>query len=267
MSQIKDRDKPIGIFDSGVGGLTVLKEINTLMPDENIIYFGDTARVPYGSKSTDTIIRYSHENMHFLLSKNIKLAVVACNTASSVALNELKKFYRIPIIGVVEPGAREAVNTGAANIGIIGTKRTIRSGSYTEHIKKLSKKTNIYKKACPLFVPLIEEGIINDPITELIIKKYLNNIMKKISVMVLGCTHYPLIKDKIKEIYPDVSLVDSSIETAKSVKKMLISEKIKRTQKKGNIEFFVSDKTETFSKLGRIILGKKLQKIQINRFS
>ena len=191
---------PVGIFDSGVGGLTVMKEITKLLPDENIIYLGDTARVPYGTRSPETVIKYSFKNTRFLLSQGIKVLVVACNTASSVSLGLLRDEFSIPIIGVVEPGAKAAAaSTGTKKVAVIGTETTINSGAYERAIKAIDDSIDVKGIACPLFVPLIEEGWIEGDVVTLTAGKYLSSIMhNSVDSIVLCCTHYPMIKNIIK---------------------------------------------------------------------
>ena len=179
----------IGVFDSGIGGLTVLKEIRKVLPNEKIYYFGDTARVPYGEKTKELIIRYSKEIVEFLLEKDVSAIVVACNTATALALKELKEIFKIPIIGV-------------------GTKATINSEKYTEEIKLFNAEAEVFQKACPLFVPAVEEGILNGKLVNQIIKTYLDDFNEKIDTLILGCTHYPLLKEAISKIYPNIKIVD-----------------------------------------------------------
>lgn len=220
------KDGPIGIFDSGVGGLLVLKEITKIMPNEDIIYFGDTARLPYGSKSPHTIIRFSIENIVYLSSFNVKAVVVACNTATAIASDFLHNFIKIPIIGVVEPGAKAAIQvTKSKQIGVIGTNTTVKMKAYTRALKKLDPSINVYEIATPLLVHLVEENWINRKITKSILKEYLTPFKEKgIDTLILGCTHYPFLSKAIQEIMPDVALIDSSHETALSVKIILESD-------------------------------------------
>jgi len=212
-------NRPIGIFDSGVGGLTVLKELAKVLPKEDIIYFGDTARVPYGTKSHDTIVRFSIENVLFLLRFNVKLIIIACNTSSSVALAALKRNFKVPIVGVIEPGADEAVGISRnGRIGIIGTSTTVRSLSYNKYILKKNRLAKIFSVSCPLFVPFVEEGWIDKRVTSDVIREYLAPLKRKsIDTLVLGCTHYPLLKERIKKFMGSrLSIVDSAVSTAKA---------------------------------------------------
>ncbi len=251
------KELPIGIFDSGVGGLTVLKSIMKALPTENFIYFGDTARVPYGTKSQKTIIKYSVENAKLLLKFGIKLLVVACNTSSAYALEILKEELEIPVIGVVKPGASAAVKASKSKrIGVIGTTATIKSEAYRKEILSLEPFAKVFGKACPLLVPLIEEGWIEDEITELVVRRYLKDIIEKeVDTIVLGCTHYPLIKNVIQKSCQGINLVDSAEETAKVVERT-----VSRSRKgSGEIKILVSDKTERFERIAEMIFGKKVE--------
>lgn len=248
---------PIGVFDSGVGGLTVVREIMRQSPNESIIYFGDTARVPYGSKSKKTIITYSRQIVKFLQRQNVKAIVIACNTASALALDVVKEELDIPVIGVVEPGAKVATSTTKnGNIGIIGTEATINSGIYNSYIKTINPELNVYGKACPLFVPLVEEGWISDPVTSVVAKRYLDEISQyNIDTLVLGCTHYPLIRHTIGDTVGDkVSLVNPAYETARSLKEVLISNGIESEAKDATHKFFVSDGAKKFQGFANTIL-------------
>ncbi|OQY09205.1 MAG: glutamate racemase [Fusobacteriia bacterium 4572_132] len=255
----------IGVFDSGLGGLTVVKEIMKLLPNEKIIYFGDTARVPYGSKSELVIKKYSLEITKFLKTKDIKILVVACNTATAMAIKKIREVVDIPVVGVIEPGSRRAVKTSEnGNIGIIGTSGTINSNSYKKAIKKINQNINVLQKACPLFVPLIEEGMLNDFITEEIIKRYLMEFKEKIDTLVLGCTHYPLIKKAIKKVLGnEIILIDSAEETAIEVREILYSKRLLRNDKSEKSEFYVSDAPQKFTEIGEIFLGKELGEVKL----
>jgi glutamate racemase len=257
-----NRTNPIGIFDSGIGGLTVLKAVSRLMPNENIVYFGDTARVPYGSKSNDTVIEYSLQAANFLLRKNIKLLVVACNTASSVAMKELKRFLTIPVIGMIEPGAKAALQVSKNGIiGVIGTRATINNKAYSNELKKLNSKIKVYEKACPLFVPLAEEGWINHKATLLVAKEYLSELReKKIDSLVLGCTHYPILIDTIKKVIgKNVKLIDSGTPAARLVEDYLNGRQLRnQSVHQGNSEFYVSDVPAKFREVAERFLGRKI---------
>lgn len=219
-----DRNAPIGVFDSGVGGLTVMREIMRQMPDERIVYFGDTARVPYGNKSKETVIRYSQQIIRFLQTKDVKAIVIACNTASACALEAVERSLDIPIIGVISAGSRAAVEaTRNGKIGIIGTEATIRSGVYSEEMKRLREDIEVTGKPCPLFVPLVEEGLLHDSVTDEIASRYLACLKGKyIDTLVMGCTHYPLLRSTFKRLMgDDVTLVNPAYETAVELRELL----------------------------------------------
>lgn len=275
----KSDKRPIGIFDSGLGGLNVVKEIINLLPYENIVYLGDTARLPYGNKTKETIIRYSIENTKFLLSKNIKLLVIACNTSSSYAVPYIRKIYKdLKIVEVITPGARSAISlTKNYKIGVIGTKATIRSNSYTIAVKKICKHAKVYSQATPLFVPLIEEGWIDklnkksnyrvnhSYILKLLATEYLKPLKQKnVDVLILGCTHYPAIKSVIQEVMgKNVAIVDSSKEVAKVVKELLEKENMLNTNcKLPKYEFFATDDPEGFKKIGSLLLERKIVNVK-----
>ena len=258
--------RPIGIFDSGVGGLTVFSEVEKTLPREEIIYFGDTARVPYGTKSKETITKFSVENVEFLMKHNVKLVLVACNTASSLSLEFLKRCFRVPIIGVIDPGARNSVDRTRNNrIGVIGTSATISSGAYEKAIKKISSKMAVFSQNCPLFVPLVEEGWSYKSVTFEVASTYLNSLKKKkIDTLILGCTHYPLLKNVIRKVMGNkVSLVDSAGEVAKEAKSILGAGGLmnKKPGEKKH-KFFVSDEPEQFIRLGERFLNRKMKCVQ-----
>jgi glutamate racemase len=259
----------IGIFDSGVGGLTVLREIMRVLPQEDTLYFGDTARVPYGTKSPETVTRYAGEIGAFLLKRDIKLLVVACNTASAVALPSLKRQMSIPVVGVIEPGARRAVEvTRSGRIGVIGTAGTIRSSAYTRAIKRLQPEAVVLTRACPLFVPLVEEGWTDNHVARLTAQSYLQELKEAgIDTLVLGCTHYPLLKALIaEEMGSDVTLVDSAEETARTVAAILADKHLQRpASEKGNHHYYVSDIPAGFVRVGNRFLGGRLGDVfQVN---
>jgi glutamate racemase len=234
-------NRSIGIFDSGVGGLTVVKEISKRSPYENIIYFGDTARVPYGTKSRETILKYSIENALFLIEKNIKLLVVACNTASAYAVPYLQKTFQVPVLGVIEPGIEAALAaTKKGSIAVLGTKATIESGAYQDGIKVRNSDIEVIAKACPLFVPLVEEGMIDHPIVEMVVEEYLNGI--EADTILLACTHYPLLKNVIEKVTGKV-VVDSACSCAEFTEKILDKTS---NQLPGEHSFFVSDNPAKF---------------------
>ena len=222
----------IGVFDSGVGGLTVTREIMRQLPNENVVYFGDTARVPYGSKSKNNIIRFSRQIIRFLKTKNVKAIVIACNTASALALETVQQEFDIPIIGVIVPGARAAVReTRNCQIGVLGTEATIKSETYTKEIRKLMPEAEVIGKPCPLFVPLVEEGFAKHKITEEVIDIYLSDMRKsEIDTLILGCTHYPLLRSRIMAYFGEkVHIVNPAYETAMDLKKILEEQKIANT--------------------------------------
>ncbi len=260
------KNRPIGVFDSGIGGLTVLKEIIRELPHERTIYLGDTARVPYGIRSPETVIRYSFENSKFLSSKDIKLLVVACNTASSISLDAIKNTFSIPVMGVIEPGAKAAVRaTKNKKVGVIGTEATVKSNAYTKAIKAIDESIEVFSLACPLFVPLVEEGWTEGNIATLIAKQYLDAVKeKRIDTIVLGCTHYPLLKKVIAEVIGEgVRLIDSAVETSHEIKTILEILRLRREQKdKPSREFFVTDSPERFLKVGENFLGQKIENIE-----
>lgn len=254
--------RAIGIFDSGVGGLTVVRQVERLMPGEDIVYFGDTARVPYGTKSRETITRFSVENVEFLMQKNVKLVLVACNTASSLSIDFLKRCFRVPIIGVIDPGAKSAVGVTRNNrIGVIGTKATISSGAYEKAVKKINPGISVFAAGCPLFVPLAEEGWVDKPVTREIARSYLARLKaSKIDTLILGCTHYPLLRGVIQDVMGDkVMLVDSAKEVAKEAKLILDSSGLlNHGKRRGKQSFFVSDEPSGFVAVAERFLEKKI---------
>jgi len=255
----------IGIFDSGVGGLTVVKEIIHQLPNENIVYFGDTARVPYGIKSRQTVIRFSVENILLLLKHDVKLICVACNTASSLALPEIKNNFRVPVIGVITPGARQAVYASQnKRVGVIGTKGTIKSRTYETKIKQLAPKVKVTAVACPLFVPFVEEGWLCGDVVMSVAKTYLKPLINaKVDTVILGCTHYPLLRPIIQEVLGKrVTLIDSAKQVAFEVKKILASEDMLNRGKGGKHKFLVSDNPEWFSSLAKRFMGRKLTNVK-----
>lgn len=242
--------RPIGVFDSGVGGLTVVKQIMKVMPHENIIYFGDTARVPYGTKSREAVTKYSKQNVRFLLSKEVKAIIVACNTASSNSLDALRDTFDVPIFGVVVPGVEEAVrSTKNKKIGVIGTPATVRSGAYERMICEKDDEMQVFTKACPLFVPLAEEGWTDNDVARQAAKIYLEGLAATgIDSLVLGCTHYPLLKRCIGTTVGDaIKLVDPAKATAKRVKHFLEEKGLRNeSEDLGEKQFYLSDSTDTF---------------------
>ena len=264
--QQKNSQAPIGIFDSGVGGLTIAKRIFGLLPEENVIYFGDTARYPYGPRSKEIVRKFSAQNINFLLSQKVKFIVVACNTASALALNDLEECHKIPMIGVIKPGASASVEaTRNGRIGVIGTLGTISSGAYQKTIHAIDPQKKVYSVACPLFVALAEEGYINKEATNLIALEYLKPLTKrKVDTLVLGCTHYPLLKKTISETMgKEVRLIDSAEETAVEVKRALTREGLLRTGKRTPFRrFFVSDVPDRFVEVGERFLKDKIAQVE-----
>ncbi len=261
--------KSIGIFDSGVGGLTVLKEVVKVLPQEDTIYLGDTARVPYGTKSPETVTRYALQVTSFLVKRDIKLLVVACNTASAVSLAALTGHFSIPIIGVIEPGARRAASvTRSGKIGVIGTAATIQSSAYAKAIKRINREIEVVTRACPLFVPLAEEGWVDNEVARLTARTYLHGLKEEgVDTLVLGCTHYPLLKGIIAETMGEgVQLVDSAEETARSVAETLRGKDLLRpASERGNHHYFVTDVPAGFIRVGNRFLGGRLGDVyQVN---
>ncbi|MBR1692561.1 MAG: glutamate racemase [Lachnospiraceae bacterium] len=255
------KNAPIGVFDSGVGGLTVAREIMRQLPNERIVYFGDTARVPYGNKSKDTVTRYSRQIARFLLTKEVKTIVVACNTASAYALDEIEKEIHLPMIGVVKPGAKVAAEvTKNGKIGVIATQATIDSNSYSDYIKQKNPQATVLGKACPLFVPLVEEGLLEDPVTDEIAMRYLSELIDVgIDTLILGCTHYPLIRKTIGRIMGDgVTLVNPAYETARALKRQLEERNLLNEEKidlgTNQYQFFVSDDADKFKNFANSII-------------
>jgi glutamate racemase len=254
-------DGAIGIFDSGVGGLTVLHALLATLPAEDLVYLGDTGRYPYGTKSAETVTRYSVENVEFLVAKGVKMVVVACNSASSVALPALAARFALPIVGVIDAGARAAVaRTRTGRVGVIGTEATIGSGAYSRALRALRPELELYTRACPLLVPLAEEGWVDGPIPRDVVRTYLGSLQRSgIDTLVLGCTHYPLLKAVIAEVMgPDVALVDSAAETARDVARVLAEHGLARTAGAGTASFFVTDVPDRFIRIGQRFLGARV---------
>lgn len=264
--------RPIGIFDSGLGGLTVFKEIVNLMPNESIVYFGDTARIPYGSKSKETVTKFAMQNTRFLLTKNVKIVVVACNTASAYAYEALKESFDIPIIAVIEPGAKAAVKTTKnRRIGVIGTEGTIASRAFEKKILELDKSVQVFSKPCPLFVPLVEEGWTDKEVTYLVAREYLEEFKaKEIDTLVLGCTHYPFLQDVIKRVLPGVELINPAFETAKQVFRILKENNMLSSfEEEPTYYFYASDNLKKFESVASIFLNEKIkceEKIDIEKY-
>ena len=257
-------DLPIGVFDSGIGGLTVAAAMHRQLPSEDIIYLGDTARVPYGTKSDQTVNRYALECALFLLNKSVKLIVAACNTVSAVALPRLREVLRVPLIGVVDPGVEAALaNSRSGNISVIGTTATISSGAYQARLKELAPAVEVHSKACPLLVPLAEEGRIEGQILEMVLESYLGTLKRKrVDALILGCTHYPLLKPAIGKVMGEgVELIDSAETTAVAVEEALLREGLLRTHGKGSVKCYVTDVPRQFNRLAKLFFGEAVGKI------
>lgn len=260
--------RSIGVFDSGIGGLTVVRELLHQLPHESLIYFGDTARVPWGNKSPDTVRRYSREILDFLVGRDVKMVVVACNTASAHALGELQRVAPVVVEGVIEPGARAAARTSrSGRIGVIGTAGTVRSGAYARAIHAIQPDAWVAERACPLFVPLVEEGWLDHPATRLIAHEYLDPLKAEgIDTLVLGCTHYPLLKPLLAAVMgPDIALIDSAQETAASVARELASSVLQAPAvqgRGGQVHFVVSDAAAAFERVGAAFLGERVREVE-----
>ena len=258
--------KPIGVFDSGIGGLTVVRALSLRLPHENIVYFGDTARVPYGPKSSQVVREYAAQDTEFLIGRDVKMVVVACNTVSSVALDVVQKHAHIPVVGVIVPGARAAAGaTRKKRIGVIGTAVTIASNAYANAIRQFDREATVVGQPCPLFVPLAEEGWLHHAATELVANEYLFPLkLQKIDTLVLGCTHYPLLRDIIGGVFgEDVLLIDSGEAAAEEVDTLLGVHGLRNTSThKAHLQFFLSDFPQKFTEIGERFLGQKLGKVR-----
>lgn len=266
-------NRPIGVFDSGLGGLTVLKEIMSSMPGESIVYFGDNGRAPYGNKSKETVLKYTFQDIRFLLNQDIKMIVIACNTASACSIKQVKNTFDIPVIEVIEPGSTAAVRETKNNkVGVIGTTNTINSDVYENAIQLIDNNIQVFSKACPLFVPLAEEGWWENDIAERIAKEYLLGLKEyDIDTLVLGCTHYPILYNTInKVIGPEVSLVSSAQEVARVVKNLIAENNIARDPGVEPVyRYYTSDNVELFESFGSRILGKEIhavEKVDIEKY-
>jgi len=257
--------KPIGVFDSGIGGLTVVHALNRRLPHENIIYFGDTARVPYGPKSPQVVREYAAQDVDFLLAQDVKMVVIACNTVSAVALDIVQKRARMPIVGVIQPGAEEAVrSTRKKRIGIIGTIATVTSKAYTNAIRQIDRSAQVFAQPCPLFVPLAEEGWIEHKVTDLVAREYLFPLkVEKIDTLVLGCTHYPILRAAIEKVMEgSVTLIDSGEAAAAVVERVLDDHGLRNpSSQRPNFRFYVSDLPAKFAEVGERFLGQKLGRV------
>ncbi|MFZ1319946.1 MAG: glutamate racemase [Ignavibacteria bacterium] len=266
MNKKISKRSPIGVFDSGIGGLTVARSLFDILPNENIIYLGDTARLPYGSKSKETVINYSVEITKFLLNKNVKMVVVACNTASSFALPSLKKLTDIPVLGVIKPGCKAALSkTKNFRVGVIGTLGTVMSNSYKTQIHRFESNTEVFSKACSLFVQLTEDGWTDNRIAKLVAQEYLDDFKEmNIDTLILGCTHYPILKKVITEVLgKKIILIDSGEETAKEVKILLSQKHLLNDQKKKGVhKFYVTDFQNKFKEVSERFLGQTISDVK-----
>jgi glutamate racemase len=257
--------KPIGVFDSGIGGLTVVRALGARLPHENIVYFGDTARVPYGPKSPTVVREYAMQDVDFLVSKGVKMVVIACNTVSAVAIDVVQKRARVPVVAVILPGAREAVlATKRKRVGIIGTIATVNSGAYTNAIRQIAADVSVFAQACPLFVPLAEEGWIDHKVTSLVAKEYLFPFkLEKIDTLILGCTHYPVLRGAIAAaLDPHVTLIDSGAAVASDVERVLDEKNLRNpSRQRPNLEFYVSDLPARFTEIGERFLGASMGRV------
>jgi glutamate racemase len=268
---VKDSERPIGVFDSGVGGLTVAAAIQRALPAESIVYFGDLLHLPYGSKSSRAVEEFTRAAVQFLLERSVKLIVIACNTATSIAAHLIREEVNVPVLGVIDPGARAACRmTVNRRIGVIGTKRTIESNAYAEAIGKLDPRAEVFQRATPLLVPLIEEGWQSHPATRLVLTEYLRDFMERgIDTIVLGCTHYPLIRTEIKDILGDVHVVDSAETTAGETAKILVhggrTAGVRRADEGegGALQVYLTDYTDVFESMGERILGVQLNDLHV----
>ena len=257
--------KPIGVFDSGIGGLTVVNALTRQLPHENIVYFGDTARVPYGPKSPQVVREYAAQDVDFLLSKDVKMVVIACNTVSSVALDVVQKHAKMPVVGVIQPGAAAAVNaTKKKRVGVIGTRATVNSNAYTHAIRQMNGEVQVFSQECPLFVPLAEEGWVDHKVTEMVAKEYLFPLkQEKIDTLILGCTHYPILKGAIAAaVDGNVMLIDSGEATAVEVERVLDANGLRNpSTERANLQFYVSDIPAKFTEVGERFLGQKMGRV------
>jgi glutamate racemase len=255
-------NRPIGVFDSGVGGLTVAHALLEALPSEDLLYLGDTGRQPYGTKSAETVTRYSLENVDFLLARDVKLIVVACNSASAVALEAVRERAGVPVVGVIEPGAQAAVaRSRSRRVGVIGTEATIGAGAYSRALHRLDPGLELFTRACPLLVPLAEEGWTEGDVALAVARVYLASLVRSgIDVLILGCTHYPLLAGVLGEVMgPAVTLVDSAEETARAVAGVLAGHGLARTSGPGGASFFVTDVPDRFVRIGRRFLGARVE--------
>lgn len=255
---------PIGVFDSGIGGLTVVKEISKKLPNESIVYFGDTARVPYGTKSKKTIIKFAREDIDFLLENNVKIIVSACFSVSSNALPHIRNEIEVPIIDMISPGVQALKNKTYKKIGVIGTEATIESGTFERELKKSNKNLEIYSKACPLFVPLAEEGWTTGEVPLLASEKYLSNFLDKgIEALILGCTHYPLLYSVIRKVLGEkIDIIEPGKEVALIIKNLLLNKNLE-SDTGGNLKVYLSDIPRNFDNIAKKFLGQEIKEVNL----
>ena len=265
--------RPIGIFDSGLCGLTCVKKVMELLPGEDIIYFGDTGRVPYGSRSSDTILKYTRQDIRFLQTFDIKFIIIACGTASSAALPRIRNEFQTEIAGVLEPACRAAASASRnGKIGVIGTQGTVRSGKYLHTLKEMDASLKVFSKACPLFVPLVENGHTQGALARLAAEEYLLSLKAEgIDTLILGCTHYPLLTDTIREVMGDsVTLIDAGAQAAVYAKERLMAANLLSDKACGTVQYYVSDEVEGFTDIAQMFLEKEIkgsvQKIEIEAY-
>ncbi len=263
-------DAPIGVFDSGLGGLTVVRELRRKLPNERIVYFGDIARLPYGIKSEKQIREFSRENTEFLLRRNVKALVVACNSSSSAAFSFLRSHYELPIVDVIGPAAgRAAQMTRNRKIGVIATQATVQSKAYERAIAKIDKRIRVFSRACPLLVPFVEEGILEGSLIQAVLKRYLKTLLARhVDTLILGCTHYPMLRRAIQKVAgPKVELIDSAPAAASELKRVLVElNGTRRKRDRGALEVFVSDLPTNFLGIGTRFLGEPLSRVKVVRF-
>lgn len=269
MHKRRDAQRPIGVFDSGVGGLTVLRALKRRLPGERLVYFGDSAHVPYGSKSREAVTAFSRTISRYLVGEGVKMVVVACNTASAMALQALRRELPVPVVGVIEPGARAAARLARkGRVGVIGTEGTVSSHAYREALRGIDPGVSVEETACPLFVPLVEEGWWKGRITRAVAERYLAPLRRRrLDALILGCTHYPLLKGVLRQIVgKDVVLVDSAEETALEVARILDREGLRRVGRRGMYRFIASDAPERFRVVARRLLGMAVPRVEVVRF-
>ena len=267
--------KPIGVFDSGLGGLTAVRQLRKIMPSENIIYFGDTSRVPYGNRSRETLMKYARQDMRFLRSFDLKAVVIACGTVSSNCLETLQAENNIPIIGVVAPAAqRAAALTRNRRVGLVATRASVRSGAYERMLHAMAPDIALFSKACPLFVPLVEEGRCRpgDAVIEQVAREYLAELQaQKIDTLILGCTHYPLLAEVIGQVMgPEVTLIDVGAESARAARMLMVEQNALAERREGTAGFYTSDRVEDFERLASLFLQEDItnqaQQIDISQY-